>query len=379
MVHCSRTWKRPWYYPQAGETMQQSLDREVLATRNGVGVLDASTLGKIDVRGPDAAEFLNRIYTNGWKKLDVGRCRYGIMLGEDGMVMDDGVSARVAEDRYHMTTTTGGAARVLAWMEEWLQTEWPDMKVWLTSTTDQWAAISIAGPKSREVVSAVCEGIDFSHETFPFMSFQHGKAAGVPARVFRISFSGELGFEINVPANHGQHVWDAVWEAGQPHGITPYGTETMHILRAEKGFIIAGQDTDGSINPMDLGMHGLLSKQKDYLGRRSLSRPDAVREDREHFVGLVPTDDPGDPLVEGAQLTDSADANDAPKPVPLAGHVTSSYYSATMGHAIALALVKRGRERMDEIVYAPMADGRVRTAKITSPVFYDPEGKRQNV
>ncbi len=372
-------WKRPWYYPQPGETMQQSLDREVLATRNAVGILDASTLGKIDVRGPDAAEFLNRVYTNGWKKLDVGRCRYGIMLGEDGMVMDDGVSARVAEDRYHMTTTTGGAARVLAWLEEWLQTEWPDLKVYLTSTTDQWAAISIAGPKSREVVSAVCEGIDFSHEAFPFMTFQHGKAAGVPARVFRISFSGELGFEINVAANYGQHVWDAVWEAGQPHGITPYGTETMHILRAEKGFIIAGQDTDGSINPMDLGMHGLLSKQKDYLGRRSLSRPDAVREDREHFVGLVPADDPNDPLQEGAQLTDSADANEAPKPVPLAGHVTSSYYSATMGHAIALALVKRGRERMDEIVYAPMADGRVRKAKITGAVFYDPEGKRQNV
>lgn len=372
-------WKRPWYYPQPGETMQQSLDREVLATRNAVGVLDASTLGKIDVRGPDAAEFLNRVYTNGWKKLEVGRCRYGIMLGEDGMVMDDGVSARIAEDRYHMTTTTGGAARVLAWLEEWLQTEWPDLKVYLTSTTDQWAAISIAGPKSREVVSAVCEGIDFSHEAFPFMTFQHGKAAGVPARVFRISFSGELGFEINVAANYGQHVWDAVWEAGQPHGITPYGTETMHILRAEKGFIIAGQDTDGSINPMDLGMHGLLSKQKDYLGRRSLSRPDAVREDREHFVGLVPTDDPNDPLQEGAQLTDSANANEAPKPVPLAGHVTSSYYSATMGHAIALALVKRGRERMDEIVYAPMADGRVRKAKITSAVFYDPEGKRQNV
>jgi len=372
-------WKRPWYYPQSGETMQQSLDREVLATRNAVGILDASTLGKIDVRGPDAGEFLNRIYTNGWTRLDVGRCRYGIMLGEDGMVMDDGVSARIAEDRYHMTTTTGGAARVLGWMEEWLQTEWPDMKVWLTSTTDQWAAISIAGPKSREVVSAVCEGIDFSHEAFPFMTFQHGKAAGVPARVFRISFSGELGFEINVPANYGQRVWHAVWEAGQPHGITPYGTETMHILRAEKGFIIAGQDTDGSINPMDLGMHGLLSKQKDFLGKRSLKRSDAVREDREQFVGLVPTDDPADPLQEGAQLTDRADANDAPKPVPLAGHVTSSYYSATMGHAIALALVKRGRERMDETVYAPMADGRVRTAKITSPVFYDPEGKRQNV
>ena len=372
-------WKRPWYYPQAGETMRQSLDREVLATRQSLGVLDASTLGKIDVRGPDAAEFLNRVYTNGWKKLEVGRCRYGIMLGEDGMVMDDGVSARLAEDHYHMTTTTGGAARVLAWLEEWLQTEWPELRVYLTSTTDQWAAISLAGPNSRKVVEQICEGIDFSGEAFPFMTWRAGKAAGIPARVFRISFSGELGFEINVPANYGQHVWDAVWEAGQPYGITPYGTETMHILRAEKGFIIAGQDTDGSVNPMDLGMHGLLSKYKDYLGRRSLSRSDAVREDREQFVGLVTVDDPAEIIPEGAQLTDDPNANQAPKPVPLAGYVTSSYYSATLGHSIALAMVKRGRERMDEIVHAPQADGRVIKCRITSPVFYDPKGERQNV
>lgn len=372
-------WKRPWYYPQAGETMRQSLDREVLATRKSLGVLDASTLGKIDVRGPDAAEFLNRVYTNGWKKIDVGRCRYGIMLGEDGMVMDDGVSARIAEDQYHMTTTTGGAARVLGWLEEWLQTEWPDLEVYLTSTTDQWAAISLAGPQSRKLVEQVCEGIDFSAEAFPFMSWRNGKAAGVPARVFRISFSGELGFEINVPANYGQYVWDAVWEAGQQYDITPYGTETMHILRAEKGFIIAGQDTDGSVNPMDLGMHGLLSKQKDYLGRRSLNRADAMREDREQFVGLVTVDDPAEIVPEGAQLTDDPNANAAAKPVPLAGYVTSSYYSATLGHSIALALVRRGRERMDEIVHAPQADGRVIKCRITSPVFYDPKGERQNV
>lgn len=372
-------WKRPWYYPKPGESMREALDREVLAARQAVGILDASTLGKIDVRGPDAAEFLNRVYTNGWKKLDVGRARYGLMLGEDGMVMDDGVSARLAEDRYHMTTTTGGAARVLAWLEEWLQTEWPDLQVYLTSTTDQWAAISLAGPYSREVISKVCEGIDFSQEAFPFMTWQTGTVAGVSARVFRVSFSGELGFEINVPANYGQHVWDAVWEAGQPYGITPYGTETMHILRAEKGFIIPSQDTDGSVNPMDMGMHGLLSKYKDFIGRRSLNRSDAQREDREQFVGLVPVDDPKEIIPEGAQLTDDPNANDAPKPVPLAGYVTSSYYSATLGHSIALAMVKRGRERMDEIIHAPQANGRVIKCRITSPVFYDPKGERQNV
>jgi sarcosine oxidase subunit alpha len=359
--------------------MREALDREVLATRNAVGILDASTLGKIDVRGADAGEFLNRVYTSGWKNLEVGKAKYGIMLGEDGMVMDDGVSARIAEDRYHMTTTTGGAARVLAHLEEFLQTEWPDLDVYLTSTTDQWAAISLAGPYSRKVMEKVCGDIDLSGDAFPFMTWRDGTVAGVPARVFRVSFSGELGFEVNVQANYGQCVWDAIWEAGQEYGITPYGTETMHILRAEKGFIIAGQDTDGSVNPMDLGMHGMLSKKKDFIGKRSLSRSDAVREDREQFVGLVTVDDPKEIVPEGAQLVNDANANEAPKPVPLEGYVTSSYYSATLGHSIALAMVRRGRERHDEVVYAPQADGRVIKCRITSPVFYDPKGERQNV
>jgi len=372
-------WKRPWYYPKAGESMRESLDRESYNTRHAVGVLDASTLGKIDVRGPDAGEFLNRVYTNGWKMMPVGKCKYGIMLGEDGMIMDDGVSARIGEDHYHMTTTTGGAARVLAHLEEFLQTEWPHLQVYLTSTTDQWAAISLAGPYAREVVAKVVDGIDLSGDAFPFMTWRDGTAIGVPARVFRISFSGELGFEINVPANYGQAVWDAVWAAGEPYGITAYGTETMHILRAEKGFIIAGQDTDGSVNPMDFGMHGLLSKKKDFVGKRSLSRPDAVREDREQFVGLVTVDDPAELLPEGAQLVDNPDAESAPKPVPLQGYVTSSYYSATLGHSIALAMVKHGRERMDDVLYAPQADGRVIQCRITSPVFYDPKGERQHV
>jgi sarcosine oxidase subunit alpha len=301
------------------------------------------------------------------------------MLGEDGMIMDDGVSARIAEDHYHMTTTTGGAARVLGHLEEYLQTEWPELQVYLTSTTDQWAAISLAGPHARDVVEKVVSGIDLSAEAFPFMTWRDGEAAGVPARVFRISFSGELGFEINVQANYGQYVWDAVWEAGQEYGITPYGTETMHILRAEKGFIIAGQDTDGSVNPMDFGMHGLLSKKKDFIGRRSLSRPDAMREDREQFVGLVTVDDPKEIIPEGAQLVEDRNANEAPKPVPLQGYVTSSYYSSTLGYSIALAMIKRGRERMDEVLYAPQADGRVIQCRITSPVFYDPKGERQNV
>ena len=197
-------WKRPWFYPHPGEGMHDAVNRECLATRHGVGILDASTLGKIDIRGPDAAEFLDRVYTNGWKKLAIGRARYGFMLGEDGMVMDDGVTTRVAEQQYHMTTTTGGAAHVMSWLERWLQTEWPTLKVYLTSVTDHWATISLAGPNCRQVCEALCEGVDFDNQNFPFMSMREGRVAGVEARICRISFSGELAYEINVNANYGR-------------------------------------------------------------------------------------------------------------------------------------------------------------------------------
>ncbi|NIR28155.1 MAG: sarcosine oxidase subunit alpha family protein [Gammaproteobacteria bacterium] len=368
-------WKRPWYYPRAGESMHDAVNRECLAARNGVGVLDASTLGKIDVQGPDVAELLDRVYTNGWKKLRVGRCRYGLMLGEDGMVMDDGVTARLGEHHYLMTTTTGGAASVLAWLERWLQTEWPELKVHLTSVTDHWATVAVAGPKSRDVLTALCKDIDFSREAFPFMSFREGTVAGVKARVFRISFSGELAYEINVCANYGRHVWEAVMEAGEPYGITPYGTETMHVLRAEKGFVIVGQDTDGSVNPVDVGMEWILAKHKDFLGKRSLSRSDMLRGDRKQLVGLL-TENPRDVLPEGAQLVEKVSDE---RPLPMLGHVTSSYYSACLGHSIALAMVKGGRARMDQTLYAPLADGRTMAARVARPVFYDPEGARQNV
>ena len=266
-------WKRPWYYPKPGEDLHAAVARECLAARESVGMLDASTLGKIDIQGPDAAEFLNRVYTNAFLKLEVGRCRYGLMLDEDGMVFDDGVTARLAPDHFLMTTTTGGAARVLAWLERWLQTEWPDLKVYLTSVTDHWATAAVVGPKSRDVLLKVCPDIDFSAEAFPFMTWREGTVAGVPARVFRISFSGELAYEVNVDANLGRHVWEALFAAGEEYGITPYGTETMHVLRAEKGFIIVGQDTDGSVTPHDLGMGGMVKKKAtSSAGARSPAR-----------------------------------------------------------------------------------------------------------
>ena len=366
-------WKRPWYFPQGNEDLHKAVHRECLAVRNSVGMLDASTLGKIDIQGPDAAKLLNWMYTNPWLKLEVGKCRYGLMLDENGMVFDDGVTARLADNHFLMTTTTGGAARVLGWMERWVQTEWPDMQVYMTSVTDQWSTFAVVGPQSRAVVSKVCQDVDLSNEAFPFMSWRAGTVVGVPARIMRISFSGEMSFEVNVPSNRGEHVWKALMAAGKQAGITPYGTEAMHVLRAEKGYIIVGQDTDGSITPIDLGMGGMVAKNKDFLGRRSLSRSDTARSDRKQLVGLL-TDDPQLVLPEGGQLTEQAQAS-AP-PVPMLGHVTSSYHSPVLKRSIAMALVRNGHHRVGQKVYAALADGRYAACTVGSTVFYDPEGKR---
>lgn len=291
------------------------------------------------------------------------------------MVFDDGVTVRLGENHFLMHTTTGGAARVLAWLERWLQTEWPHLKVYLTTVTDHWATTAIAGPKSRDVLRKLCQDVDFDDAAFPFMSYREGTVAGVPARIMRISFSGERSYEVNVPAEHGLKVWQAIHAAGAPYGITPYGTETMHVLRAEKGYIIVGQDTDGSITPFDLGMGGLVAKTKDCLGKRSLMRSDTARTDRKQFVGLL-TDDPKVVLPEGAQITRTADLSQIP--VPMDGHVTSSYMSPTLRRSIALAVVRSGQQRMGEKVYLPLRDGRTVTATIASPVFYDPQSERQN-
>ena len=368
-------WKRPWYYPRRGEGMHDAVNRECLAVRNGIGIVDASTLGKIEITGPDTAEFLNRVYTNAWKRLRVGRCRYGLMLGEDGMIMDDGVTGRLAENRYLMHTTTGGAAAVMGWLERWLQTEWPDLQVYMTSVTDHWDTISLNGPRSRDVASAICDRIDFSNEAFPFMSVREGTCLGLPVRVFRIAFAGELSYEINVNANYGRAVWEAAIEAGQAHNITPYGTEAMHILRAEKGFIIAGQDTDGSMTPNDMGLDWLVSDRKDFLGRRSLTRSDMLRPDRKQFVGLL-SEDPSVVLPEGGQVVNSRDLSELP--IPMLGHVTSTYWSASLGRSIALGFVRGGHSRLGESVYVSAGQDDVVPAQIASTIFYDPEAERQH-
>ncbi len=364
-------WRRAWYYPKEGEDLRRAVSREVKATRDSLGILDATTLGKIEIVGPDAAELLNRVYTNAWSKLEVGRCRYGLMLKEDGMVMDDGVTSRLDETRFLMTTTTGNAASVLAHLEEWLQTEWPELKVYLTSVTEQFATMTLSGPNARRLLGELCD-LDLSNEAFPHMSWQPGRVAGVPARIFRISFTGELSYEINVPAGQGLYVWQTLFRHGEKYGITPYGTEAMHVLRAEKGFIIVGQETDGSVTPLDLSMDWIVSKKKDFIGRRSLSRTDIQKPDRAQLVGLL-TQDPALVLPEGGALVETMREE---TPVPMLGHVTSSYWSPNCGRSIALALVKGGRGRLGKTVICALDGGKTAPCTVVEPLFFDKEGER---
>ncbi|WP_216588858.1 sarcosine oxidase subunit alpha family protein [Streptomyces brasiliscabiei] len=369
-------WKRPWYYPRAGEDMDTAVARECRAAREGVAFMDASTLGKIEIWGADAGEFLNRIYTNAFKKLKPGLARYGVMCKPDGMIFDDGVTLRLDDNRYFMTTTTGGAANVLDWLEEWLQTEWPELDVHCTSVTEQWATIAVVGPQSREVVAHLAPDVDLSNDAFPFMSFRETTlTSGIPARICRISFSGELAYEINVSAWYGLTVWEEVYAIGRPYDITPYGTETMHVLRAEKGYIIVGQDTDGTVTPQDAGMSWVVSKQKEFIGKRSFARADTSRTDRKQLVGLLPADRTTR-LPEGTQLV-APDVSLETVPVPMLGHVTSSYHSPALGRPFALALVADGRARIGETLLAPVGDSLV-PVEVAGFVLYDPEGTKRD-
>ena len=367
-------WRRAWYFPRPGEDMEAAVRRECAAVRGSVGIFDASTLGKIEVVGPDAVTFMERMYTNPWAKLGVGRCRYGLLLGDDGFIRDDGVIGRLAPDRFHVTTTTGGAARVLNMMEDYLQTEWPDLNVWLTSTTEQWSTVAVNGPNAAKLLAPLVEGVDLTEEAFPHMSCAECTVAGLPARLFRVSFTGEIGFEVNVPSPMAMQLWERLWQEGQRYGITAYGTETMHVLRAEKGYIIVGQDTDGTVTPYDAGMGWAVGKSKpDFVGKRGLARPDLVAKNRRHLVGLLTQD--GSRLEEGAQIV--FDPNQ-PIPMTMVGHVTSSYHSEAVGQPIALALVEGGQDRMGQTVHIPMPD-RTIAATITGTVFVDPENTRLKI
>ena len=365
-------WTLPWYYPRQDEEMADAVRRECLAVRQAVGIRDASTLGKIDIRGPDAIKLLNWVYTNAWDGLAVGRCRYGLMLGEDGLVMDDGVTARLGEEHYLMHTTTGNAAHVFHWLEEWLQTEWTGFRVWLTSVSEQWATVNVTGPRARDLLAELTGDIDLSASAFPHMAVREGTVAEIPARVFRVSFSGDLSYEVNVPAGYGVALWNALLTAGAKYGVTPFGLEALHVLRAEKGFITGGQEIDGTVTPGDLGLDWIVSKRKkDFLGKRGLARSDFQRPDRRQLVGLL-TRDPREVLPQGAQIVREVSPN---PPVKMIGYVTSSYYSPVLDRSIALALVEGGRAMTGQTVRLPLLDRTVE-AEVTGTVFYDPEGGR---
>ena len=366
-------WKRAWFYPKNNEDMHQAVQRESKAARESAGILDASTLGKIDIKGTDASEFLNRVYTNAWSKLEIGKCRYGLMLNEDGMVYDDGVTTRLDENHYLMTTTTGGAANVLSKLEDYLQTEWPELDVWLTSVTDQYATTSVCGPNSKNSLKKLFSNIEFNDADFPHMSFKNAELDGATCRIMRISFTGEHSYEINIDSRYGKSLWEKCIEAGKEFNITPYGTETMHLLRAEKGFIIVGQDTDGTMTPIDLQMDWIVSKKKyDFIGKRSLYRSDTMREDRKQLVGLL-TDNPNEVLEEGAQIVQDKNK----KPIEMLGHVTSSYFSPNLNKSIALAVVRNGKKLKGQKLFVPMKDKTINVT-VSDFIFYDKENKRLN-
>ncbi len=361
-------WKRAHYF---GSEVHAATNAEVKAVRITAGIFDASTLGKIELVGPDAWKFLNRMYTGPFEKLGVGKCRYGLMLNEAGFIIDDGVIARLAPDRFHITTTTGGAARVLNMMEDYLQTEFTDLNCWLTSITEQYAVIAVQGPRARDILAPLVTGVDLQ---MPHMAYAEGEICGVPTRLFRVSFTGEMGFEVNVPADYGRTVWEAIFAEGQKHGAVAYGTEAMHVLRAEKGYIIVGQETDGTVTPDDLGLGGMVSKLKpDFVGKRGLLMPDTCAPNRKQLVGLL-TANPLVVLEEGAQITLEAKPATGTKAL---GHVTSSYWSETLGRSIAMALVENGRARMGETLNVPMPN-ETYGVRVVEPVFYDAKGERLN-
>jgi len=354
--------------------MKEAVANEVNNVRNNLGMIDISTLGKIHLRGTDVAEFLNRIYTNKWNKLPIGKCRYGVMLKEDGMVFDDGVTSRIGEFDYHMTTTTGGAAGVYNWMNDLLQTDWPELRVHMVSVTTQWAGVAVAGPNARKFLQKVFTEIDLTKENFPFMSFAQGQISGIPVRIFSISFTGELSYEINIPSRYGLYLWRLLIEKGKEFEIKPFGVESMSTMRLEKGHFIIGQDTDGTISPHDLGLEWLVKQDKEqFLGKRSLQLAEMTRSDRNQFVGLI-SENNNEVLEEGGQILREKSSK---RPLEVEGLVTSSCISPTLGKSIALGVLKNGRNRIGEKLHV-YSLGRFYNAEVCKPHFYDVESKNVN-
>ena len=365
-------WKRPRYYKQGNENLFEASKREAKNVRDHVGICDVTTLGKIDIKGPDAAEFLNRVYTNAWLKLPIGKARYGVMLREDGIVMDDGTTTRISENHYHMTTTTAQAANVLSHLEYYLQVVWPELKVNVLSTTEQWAGAALAGPKSRGVLAKLFPDLDVSNEALPFMGYTEGNLFGIKAKIFRISFSGELAYEINVESDYGLFMWEKMMEIGKEFNIQPYGTEALSTLRIEMGHV-AGPELDGRTIPYDVSLEGLVSKKKDFIGKRSLQKEAFNNSDRQKIVGLIPTDKKTS-IPEGSHLVVNKDAK---LPNPKLGHVSSSCWSVENNNPFSLAIVKDGKNMIGKKLFAvsPLKNSAIEVEVISSH-YVDHEGKR---
>ena len=374
-------WKRPWYFKKyENESMYDAVQRESKQTREAAGILDGSTLGKIEIKGRDALEFVNLIYTNSFTKMKPGFGRYALMLGEDGMVKDDGIVCKITNQHFIVTTTTGGAASVLSHMEEYAQTEWPNMNVYMNSITEQFATFNLSGPKSKLIMSRVFNNVDFSNERFPFMSFKTFDYLDTQIRVLRASFTGEMGYEIYVPPKYALKLWERIFYYSQDIGLVPYGTETMHLLRAEKGYIIVGQETDGTVTPLDLNLNWMIGKnKKDFIGKRSLVRSDTIKEDRKQLVGLIPLDktygiEEGQHVIENEEIS-----TPIINPIKMLGHVTSSYFSPTLEHCIAMALIKDGNRKIGTQLFVSTPNHQSIPVEVVKPIFLDPNNERMQI
>ncbi len=363
-------WLRPSAYPRAGETRFEAEQREARAVRDGVGIFDGSPLGKIEVRGPDAGKLLDFIYAGVMSTLKVGKVRYGLMLNELGVVIDDGVCARLGEDHFLVGASSAGADRIAAWLEEWLQCEFVDHDVLVAPVTTSWSVVTLTGPRARDLLAEAGASFPLGAEAFPHMSFQAGTVAGIEARVMRVSYTGETSYEINVPTGRTAELWDVLMRLGGRHGLTPVGIDAWNLLRLEKGYLHIGADTDGTTTPLNIGWDHVMRRKGDFVGKRSLML--ALHQDpaRLQLVGLRA--EGSDPLPIGAHLVRGEGADRASD-----GFVTSSAHSPVFGRGVALALVHGGTGRIGETV-ALEHDGHRLTATIVQPTLYDPEGARLN-
>ncbi|GAA4115990.1 sarcosine oxidase subunit alpha family protein [Aminobacter aganoensis] len=372
-MYSAGLWFRPMIYGGPGETIEQAYVREARVTRETAGIVDVSTLGKIAVQGPDAAELLDRAYSNVFSTLPVGKARYGLMLREDGLVFDDGTTWRLGDNDFLMTTTTANAGKVMQHLEYFLDVVWPDLKVHLTSVTDQWAGAAIGGPKAREILAACVTGTKVDNEALPFMGIVHGEIAGAPVMICRLSFSGEMAFEVYSGAGHGIHVWEALIEAGQPFGMVPYGLEALGTMRIEKGHV-TGAEIDGRTSARDLHLGWMLSRKKPFIGSAMMDREGLVASGRLELVGLVSLDNR--PLSGGAHIVEDVDMDN---PHGSLGHITAACFSPALEKYIALALVADGKARHGKRAHVsdPLRD-RFGPVEIVSHHFFDPEGKRMH-